>query len=158
MPCICPQVTTSPSISKASEPAMEESDDEQQMQIGQSRVGDILTNRVRILSCNGTLTMLLALHVSLMQAMDSVWIKQDDLVLDAVRKVRRNAFFACCRLISSITHPMVLLQMAQSNVGSLLVCDEAKMKNKVVAADAVIGIITERGKEPPCDRAVVVMH
>lgn len=47
------QVTTSPSISKASEPAMEEdSDGEQQMQIGQARVGDILSSKVRTTRCN----------------------------------------------------------------------------------------------------------
>lgn len=44
----------------------------------------------------------------------------------------------------------VALQMAQSNVGSLLVFDPTKVSGSKevtsAAADAVVGIVTERGK------------
>ena len=36
--------------------------------------------------------------------------------------------------------------MATSNIGSLLVCDPAKMKGKAFMADAIVGIVTERGE------------
>lgn len=80
---------------------------------------------------------------------------KDDYVIEAVRKVSLllSAHLFIAILLSKSTLATVLTlvgwQMAQSNVGSLLVFDSTKApRGKEVtsaAADAVVGIITERG-------------
>jgi hypothetical protein len=94
------------------------------------------------------------------QANDSgawLWCSEDDLVIDAIRKVcifenfvskpfipMRNAHF-----VSPCRKP--ILQMTHANVGSLLVFDPTKVKvhernDSAHSKDSVVGIITERGK------------